>query len=266
MLAAAGLGGCGAEPVSRAPVQPVRVVSLDYCADQYVLKLLPRARILAVSPDAGAPFSYMRAAAHGVPQVRARAEDVLLLKPDLVVRSYGGGAEAERLFAHAGVPVLQLGYAGDLEGVRRVLLETAAGLGVPRRGAALAADMDARLARLQAREGGATALYMTPGGVTTGPGTLVDAMLRAAGLRNFQREAGWRPLPLERLAYARPDVVAAADFAGGFTAPDRWSAARHPLARAQLAERPVVPLPGAWTACGGWFILDAVEALAGAGR
>ena len=33
-----------------------RVVSLDYCADQFVLKLLPRDRILAVSPTLIASF------------------------------------------------------------------------------------------------------------------------------------------------------------------------------------------------------------------
>jgi iron complex transport system substrate-binding protein len=107
---------------------------------------------------------------------------------------------------------------------------------------------------------------MTPAGVTSGPGTLVHEMMNAAGIDNFQTEEGWRPLPLERLAYERPDLVAAAFFGVGTNHPDGWSAARHPVARAQLAERPRVDLEGAWTACGGWFVLDAVEALAGGGR
>lgn len=68
--------------------------------------------------------------------------------------------------------------------------------------------------------------------------------------------------PLERLAYQRPDVIAAAFYDGATGQTDRWSAARHPVARAQLAERPVVALEGAWTSCGGWFLVDAIEALA----
>ena len=59
------------------PPGPQRVVSLDYCADQYVLKLLPRSRILALSPDATRPFSYLNERAEGLPQVKPNAEDVL---------------------------------------------------------------------------------------------------------------------------------------------------------------------------------------------
>ncbi|MCA8893462.1 MAG: ABC transporter substrate-binding protein, partial [Hyphomonas sp.] len=70
-------------------------VSLDYCADQYVLKLADREQILAISPDGDKEFSYMHEAAEDVPTVRPVAEDVLVLKPDLVVRAYGGGPNAE---------------------------------------------------------------------------------------------------------------------------------------------------------------------------
>ncbi|PAX06726.1 ABC transporter substrate-binding protein [Sphingomonas lenta] len=255
------LAGCApAAPPAPAPVSPRRIVSLDYCADQYVLKLAPRDRILAVSRDAVRPTSYMRAAAAGLRRVAPRAEDVLVLKPDLVVRSYGGGPGAAEFFARAGIPVLQLPYAEDLPGIRAATVDVAAELGVPARGRALAAEMDARLAGLPRRDRSEAALYMTPGGVTAGPGTLVAELLAAAGLRNFQREPGWRDLPLERLAYERPDLVAFASFKDVGDA-EPWSAARHPIARAQL-DGPVVGLEGAWTACGGWFLLDAVEALA----
>ena len=69
---------------------PLRIVSLDFCADQYVLKFADREQILAVSPDAVRGFSYMRDTAIGIPSVRPIAEDVLILKPDLIIRSYGG--------------------------------------------------------------------------------------------------------------------------------------------------------------------------------
>lgn len=266
ILGALMLAGCvAARPAAVAPERPMRVVSLDYCADQYVLRLVPRARILAVSPDAAADFSYMRAAAKGVRQVRPTAEDVLLLKPDLVVRSYGGGANAGALFARAGVPVLQLGYADDLPGVRRVLTGTADALGAHARGQAMARAFDARLAALKRGGGQRSALYVTPGGVTAGPGTMIDAMFRAAGLTNFQTAPGWGTIPLERLAYATPDVVATAFQDTRWRRPDPWSAAGHPLVR-RLAGRPTATLSGASTACGGWFVLDAVEAMAQVAR
>ncbi len=256
------VAGCAPAPAPLRKGRPMRIVSLDYCADQYVLKLVGRDRIAAVSPDAAAEFSYMRAAATGLRQVRPQAEDVLLLKPDLIVRSYGGGPNAPALFERAGVPVLQLGYAPDLAGIRTVLLDTARGLGEPAQGEAMARAFDARLASLKRASTGRSALYVTPGGVTTGPGSIVDEMLRAGGLFNFQTAGGWGPLPIERLAYSRPDVVAAAFFDTRWNRPDPWSAAAHPVVGRALKGLPSAELPGAWTACGGWFVLDAVERLA----
>lgn len=118
---------------SRPVGRPVRIVSLDYCADQFVLKLVDRDRILAVSPDADADFSYMRAAAVGLRKVRPVAEDALILEPDLIVRSYGGGPNAAAFFEKAGVPVLNVGWASDIDAVKAVILDMAEGLGEPAR-------------------------------------------------------------------------------------------------------------------------------------
>lgn len=239
-----------------------RVVSLDYCADQFVLKLLPRSSILAVSPDADKHFSYMRESARGLRQVRPLAEDVLILSPDLVIRSYGGGPHAAGFFEHAGVSVLQVPFPNDMQGIRDSILFVASGLGVPERGAALVAEFDARLDNIRASTGRPTVLYMTPTGVTSGPGTLVHEMLLAAGLQNFEEQPGWRSIPLERLVYEQPDVVAAAFFERDAIEPARWSPMRHPVARQQMINQPTAMLQGAWTSCGGWFLLDAIEALA----
>ena len=77
MLAlAACLFAAACEPPRVEPSAARRIVSLDYCADQFVLGLAERRRILAVSPDADADFSYMRASAEGLRTVRPRAEDV----------------------------------------------------------------------------------------------------------------------------------------------------------------------------------------------
>lgn len=257
------LSACAAPlPAQRTDGPPRRIVSLDYCADQYVLKLVPRGRILALSSDATRDFSYLRDQAQGLRQVPPRAEDVLALRPDLVVRSYGGGPGIEAMLKRTGIPVVQLGYADDVPGVRAVLADAARALDEPARGAAVLAEFDARLARLRATPGTSTALYVTPGGVTGGPGTMIDSMLRTAGYHNFETRPGWHPLPLETLAYRHPDLIVAARFGAEGTNTDRWSAARNPVARGAFAHVPQVKIDGATTACGGWFILDAVEAIA----
>lgn len=248
------------------PVKPSgaarRIVSLDYCADQFVLGLAERGRILAVSPDAGAAFSYMRAAAEGLPTVRPRAEDVLMLEPDLVVRSYGGGPRARAFFERAGVPVLQIGLVDDIDDARAAVRDAARGLGAPEQGEALVAEMDARLERARVHDPETRALYVTPAGFTAGPGTLVHHLFAAAGLGNFQPRPGWRPIPLERLAYESPDLVAAASFGPAHDHEDAWTPFRHPVAQRALRSLPAAALDGATTSCGGWFLADAVEALA----
>lgn len=248
----------------RAETPQLRVVSLDFCADQFVLELLPRASILALSPDSERHFSYLRADAAGIAKVRPIAEDVLSIRPDVIVRSYGGGPHAVRFFERAGVTVVQVPYANDMAGIRDAILSVSEELSVLANGAALVARMDARIQKLASVISSRNVLYMTPTGVTSGPGTMVHEMLTTAGLQNFQTLPGWRSLPLERLAYEQPDIVAAAFFDANTNHPGMWSPMRHPVAKQQISERPTVFIDGAWTACGGWFLLDAIESLAAA--
>lgn len=262
-LLAAGLAaGCGAAAPQFRPEGPAsRIVSLDYCADQFVLGLAGRERVLALSPDAREDFSYLRAAAAGLPAVRPRAENVLALDPDLVVRTYGGGPRARTFFERAGVPVLQIDFAPDVDAVRDRIRHAAGALGVPARGEALIAGMDAGLAAARAQARGGRALYLSPSGVAAGAGTFVDHLLAEAGLENFDDRTGWRSIPLERLAYGTPDVYAVPVFEGaGHDV--AWTPFRHPVAVRRVQAGPAVSIDGATTSCGAWFLADAVEALA----
>jgi iron complex transport system substrate-binding protein len=241
--------------------RPSRIVSLDYCADQFALKLADRADIAALSPDATKDFSYLRTQAIGMRRVRPTAEDVLALKPDLIIRSYGGGSQATAFFEKAGVKVHQIGWGDDFDAVRTNVREAAQALGQSARGEEVVADFDARLAGIKQGKG-SSALYVTSGGVTTGSGSMIDLMIQRAGLTNFQRGSGWNPLPLERLASETPDLVVTAFFGKGALTREHWSPSRHHVAQLAMATRPVLALDGATTACAGWFVMDSVEALA----
>ncbi|WP_284361688.1 ABC transporter substrate-binding protein [Candidatus Phycosocius spiralis] len=245
--------------------RPQRIVSLDYCADQFVLKLAKRSNILALSPDATRAFSYMRNQAIGLPKVRARAEDVLGLRPDLIVRSYGGGHQAQAFFEQVGVKVHQIDYASDIVGITTTIKEVAQALGEEEAGDALTATFKARLAALKPAPS-VSALYITPGGITTGPGSMIDKLITQAGLTNFQTEKGWHPLPLERLVTQSPQLALTAQFGAQSSYQDYWSSARHPIMRDMMTRVPVVRLDGSTLSCGGWFVLDAMETMAKAGH
>ncbi len=242
---------------------PARVVSLDYCADQYVLKFAAVENILALSPEAVQEFSYLREQARGFPSVRPIVENVISIKPDLVVRSYGGGYGIVEVLDQLDIPVLQIGYANTLTEVQQSILTVSAALGAADRGEQIVAAMRKRLQEISIAAGKekGSALYTTPTGVTAGPGTLIHDVLLAAGFDNFEDKPGWRALPLERLVYSGPDVVAQAFYQSAYGHRDLWSAAAHPVTQRQLANSGRVALDGAWTSCGAWFLMDAVEAL-----
>jgi iron complex transport system substrate-binding protein len=239
-----------------------RVVSLDYCADQFVMGLADRDQILAVSPHAGRAFSYLREKADGLPVVRALAEDVIALQPDLVVRSWGGDARALAFYERLGIDVVQIGYASDFEGAARVTKQVGEALGQSARAEALSEQLG-----FGVTDTGKRALYLTPGGVTAGKGTMVDAIMRAAGLTNTVDQEGWINLPLEQLVQSPPDRVLAAFFGFDEDTASNWSLSRHPVMQDVLENAETIHLDEARLTCPAWFVAaeaaDVAEAVAG---
>src|SRR5262249_24082312 len=122
---------CVASPAWAAPL---RVVSLDYCADQYVLALADHSQIAALSRGSQRDDSYFRDRARGIRQTRGTLEEVLALQPDLIVRNWGGPWDAQQVYARFHVPVLQVGDVTDFASARSDLLDAAQTLGHQERG------------------------------------------------------------------------------------------------------------------------------------
>ncbi len=252
----------------QADAAPRRIVSLDYCADQYVLALADRDQIAALSRGSLRDDSYYRASAVGIRQTRGTLEEVLALHPDLVVRNWGGPWDAEAVYGRFHVPVLQVGDSPDFAQVRTDLLDASRDLGHPERGAAIARDLDLRLARLRANapQTPAPVMYLSGGGAVAGRGVLMDAVITAAGGRNIRTDASWTVLPLERLIQTPPALIALGFFDTGRDRVNAWSPSRHPALRRALANARTVNLPPATVSCEAWYAIDAAERIAAALR
>lgn len=242
-----------------AEARPLRVMSLDQCADQYVLALAPDAE-LALSPRADDPDSWMRDEARGRRRVRPTLEAATTFRPDVVVRYWGGDPRLLAGLERRGARVATIADATDFDGVRDQITAVAAALDRPDRGRALIARMDADLARAGASgptAGGAA--YLTAGGFTAGPGTLVDAILRAAGWTNRTTAPGYGPLRAEALILDPPArlVLGFFDNVRG----DRRGGGRHPAVRRLLRDRVAARLPAASLTCPAWFAAEAAAAL-----
>ena len=251
-------------PADAVESRPLRVMSLDQCGDQYALALAPSAE-LAVSPRADDPDSWMRHAASGRRRVRPTLEAAIAFQPDVVVRYWGGDARLLARLEAGGARVVTLGDATDFDGIRSNIRAAAGAFGDPARGEALIARMDARLRDAQPATGAPkpSALYLTAGGFTAGRGTLVDAILGAAGLINAAAMPGFAPVSVERIALSPP-----ARFVLGFFDQSRgdWRGpGRHPVVRAAAKDRVVARLPAASLTCPGWFAADAAAMLGAAG-
>lgn len=255
VLAAAAMVGAGA-----AEARPLRVMALDQCADQYVLALRPDAE-LALSPRADDPDAWMREAATGRRRVRPTLEAAIAFRPDVVVRYWGGETRLLARLHATGVRVVTIEDATDFNGVRADVRAVAKGLGVPARGEALVARMDATLAAAAPAADGSKrpALYLTAGGFTAGRGTLVDAILRAAGFDNAATAPFFAPVSVERIALFPP-----ARFVLGFFDQARgdWRGpGRHPVVRRAAKGRVAASLPAASLTCPAWFAADAAAML-----
>lgn len=109
-------------------------------------------------------------------------------------------------------------------------------------------------------------MYLSAGGAVAGSGTMMDAVIAAAGGRNVRTDASWTVMPLERLVETPPALVALGFFDHGRTRINPWLPGRHPAMRSALERARTVSLPPAAISCEAWYAIDAAEQIAAALR
>ena len=242
---------------------PTRVASLHLCADQLLLALADRDQIASITFLAAEPTaSVMAEAARGLPVNRGKAEEIVSLRPDLVLAGPFSARSTVALLRSLGGRVVDLPYVGSFEGIRAQIAAVAELLGQPERGARLIAQMDSRLAAVAPPRGARlTAAAYQPGGFTARAGSLEDAAIAAAGFDNLatRLDSGSGRVALETLAASAPDLLILGGEADHLPSQQARLLA-HPALRALPSARVYVPAR-LWT-CGGWFAADAVALLA----
>jgi iron complex transport system substrate-binding protein len=230
-----------------------RVVSLNLCTDQMLVLLAPE-KVAALTPLSRDPsLSFVAPEAAHLPIVRASAEAVLALHPDLVLAASYAAQNTVELLEEEGARVLRVDLPHDFAGIRVQTRGLAAVLGVPQRADALLAAMDARLDGASHQDRTRRALAWEPRGLTAGPGSLMDAVLRAAGLLNMSEG---RHIGLEALLHDPPDILVVSQ------TPEFPSLATALLDHPALAGLHRRAIPPALTICAGPFTAQAVALLA----
>ena len=133
-------GELGSDP------KPQRIVSTNLCTDQLVLLLADRERLASVTSRAVDPdVSNVVALAQGLTLNEGRAEEILVLKPDLVVTDHYWNRRTSGLMEKLGVRVHGIDWADSLAQIKAVIRDVAGAIGEPGRGEAMVAELEARL-------------------------------------------------------------------------------------------------------------------------
>jgi iron complex transport system substrate-binding protein len=230
-----------------------RVVSLNLCTDQWLVLLAPE-KVAGLSPLARDPaLSFVADAAARLPVIRASAEAVMDRHPDLVLGARFGAQTTLALLERAGLRVERLDIPTDFPGIRVALRAVATLLDVPERAGPLIAAMDAALPLpLSPQVPPIQALVWEPRGWTSGPGTMMDTVVRAAGMVDA---GSGRREGLEALLRHPPDLLVLPEVDAGASLATEML--RHPAVRGI----PVRSVPTALTICPGPFTAEAVARL-----
>jgi len=191
---------------------PARVVSMNLCTDQLALLLADPGQIVSLSYMASDPSaSAMAEQAAAYPSNRGRAEELYLLKPDLVLASTVSSPGTLSMLDRRGLRVETYPPGATMAERRHAITDRGTALGHPQRAAELLADCDARLANRSTRplRRPRAALY-SEGSYASGARTLEGQVMQAAGFDNIATEHGldWGGrMPLEVLVMSAPEVV-----------------------------------------------------------
>jgi iron complex transport system substrate-binding protein len=254
-----------------AATKPQRIVSMNLCTDQLLLLLVPADRILSVSALSLDPnSSYMADAAKQHHTNHGKSEEILPLKPDLVLASGFAARPAVELLRKLGHRVEMLPMANSIAGIRENISSVAAIVGEEEKGAKIIEQMDRRVAQVQTQLAGIKkrAIFYQPRGYTSGSNTLQDEALRIAGWENVAATVGingYSQIGLEKLLIAQPEQIFTSSYAPG-TSSMAQRQLQHPVLRMLTNNRPMVEIDYRLWICDGPMIADAIEALAAAHR
>ncbi|MDF3606801.1 ABC transporter substrate-binding protein [Paracoccus sp. DMF-8] len=187
------------------------MVSLNLCTDQLALLVARPGQILALSPLAADPMvSLMAEQARALPAHHGRAEEIYLLRPDLVLAGDYTNPETLRMLRRLGLRVETLPTANTLAEVRGLVGRMGTLLDSPDRAAQVLAGFDAALAALPGPGTGPVAVNYNPNGYTTGSLTFAGDVQRQAGLTLLTDRLGMDyggNLPLEVLVMQQPALI-----------------------------------------------------------
>ena len=248
---------------STADITLPKIASLDYCSDQYVLALAERSQVTALSKHATTDYSFYADRAKGLPQTSDSIENLIHIKPDVVVRYWGGNARMRAMLKRSNIQIISADTGLDVQSVFDNVTTFSKAFNRVAQGKAFNQNYQDRVARLSTDYGrGLRAIYLSQNGTTAGEGTFPDEVITMAGLTNAISELGikgWRTLPLESLILNPPDIIIGSFFESTDLNKSNWGVIRHGVIQKMFKTIPTIFVPGRLFACRTFSFVDAAE-------
>jgi iron complex transport system substrate-binding protein len=246
---------------------PKRIVSINACTDQLLFALADRSQIAALT-NYSVRDDYSIYAneilASGIKLIQGNAEEVLKLKPDLVLAGTYTRRATRDLLKRQALRIELFDAAGSVDETKNVIRKAASLFGHEARGEALIHRIDLALsaaANFKAR--GLSALQFQRRGFVSGPETLIGDLLTRLGVANAASKLGIgrvKRASLETALKARADVLVLFD---PFRSASDQGAAMllHPALSAIYPPERRVILPGRLMICAGPALPAAIAEL-----
>ncbi len=200
---------------------PSKVVSLSLASDEILIGLLGDSkqldRLIGVSKylDSGEYSNFLNYTnqktikkLRGVPRLGNRVEEVVRLKPDMVILASFNDPKYKRTLEKFKIPYMELKNFHTLDDIRENILTLAKLMNLGTSGARLVKKFDKKIGPKRHYPGVLIKLlqysiYDSP----PGPDSLSDAAMRHCGARNLVERSGWTKIKAESLARMKPDFV-----------------------------------------------------------
>jgi iron complex transport system substrate-binding protein len=243
-----------------------RIASINVCTDQLLLALAEPQQILGLSPySRDVARSWAAKEAARFPKLSGEAEDILILKPDIVVAGRFTRRATRELLKEKGVRVVEFDAVRSIADVRAQTRRMGDLVGHPERAQAEIDRLDAAISRTRATVArtAQSVLAVSRRGWVSGSESLTTSLLAEVGLSNAAAALGIRNggfASLEAIVNLKPDLLLLSD--GGDAAEDQGKAfLLHPaLQRLYPPEKRIV-IPERLTVCGGPMLADALDRL-----
>lgn len=243
-----------------------RVASINVCTDQLLMTLADPAQIVGLSPySQDAARSWAAAEARTYRRLSGEAEDVLTLKPDVVVAGLYMKRATRELLKRQGMRVTEFDIARSIDDVKEQIRRMGGLVGHPDRAEAQVARLDAAIAR--ARQAVARKPYrvlaLSRRGWVSGDDSITGALLSITGLSNAASGLGSHSsgfATLEAIVADQPDFILISDSRD--IAEDEGSALLlHPALEKLYPPSRRLVIPEDLTVCGGPMLSDALDRL-----